>query len=166
MKSAVRTAAGIVRRAVAADAPAACEVVRRSIAELCVDDHRGDESELAAWLVDKTPEHFESWILSDRHVALAAERNGVVVGFALLDLTGVVALLYVSPDARFSGVSRSLLTALEREARAAGIVELRLESTRTARRFYEAAGYSSSRGSTRVCGATSCYPMSRNLAAG
>jgi hypothetical protein len=37
------------------DAPAACDVLRRSISELCVADHGNDPTILARWLSNKTP---------------------------------------------------------------------------------------------------------------
>ena len=153
----------VTRRAVKSDATAACEVVRRSVVELCVADHRGDSKTLAAWLANKTTAQFENWIASDRHVALAAEREGAVVGFALMSLSGVIELLYVSPDARFSGVSKALLSALEAEAAGAGIRETQLESTVTALRFYTGAGYSRAGDATRGLCATRCYPLSRHI---
>jgi hypothetical protein len=45
-----------VRDAVREDAPAACEVIRRSISELCEADHRNDPEILKRWLANKTPE--------------------------------------------------------------------------------------------------------------
>ena len=153
----------VTRRAVKSDAAAACEVVRRSVVELCVADHRGDCKTLAAWLANKTTAHFEDWIASERHVASAAERQGAVVGFGLMNLSGVIELLYVSPDARFSGVSKALLSALEAEAVGAGIRETQLESTITALRFYASAGYSRAGDATRGSCAASCYPLSRHI---
>jgi hypothetical protein len=50
-----------IRDAVPEDAVAACEVMRRSIAELYVADHHNDPAILERWL-DKTPEIFKSWI--------------------------------------------------------------------------------------------------------
>lgn len=154
------------RRAVKSDAAAACEVVRRSVVELCAADHRGDGETLAEWLDNKTTVNFEDWIASDRHVALVAEREGAIVGFGLMNLSGVIALLYVSPDARFSGVSKALLSALEEEALAAGIRKTKLESSITALRFYRSAGYSLERDSTHGFGLTSCYPMYRQIGRG
>jgi GNAT superfamily N-acetyltransferase len=153
------------RRAVLSDAAAACEVVRRSIVELCYDDHRGDEDTLASWLANKTPARFEQWIGSGEHVALVAERNNEVVGFALLNLKGSIALLYVSPGARFSGISKALLGAVEQAATASGISELRLESTVTARRFYSRCGYSLAGPPGKGFGISRCYPMSRQIGA-
>lgn len=152
-----------IRKAVATDASAACEVVRRSIEELCVADHRGDPATLSAWLESKTPANSERWIQSERHVAVAADRDAELVGFGLLNLDGYIALLYVAPEARFKGVSKSILGLLEREALAAGIQELKVESSKTALRFYRSAGYTSTGGCVPGFGVTSCYPMSRQL---
>jgi hypothetical protein len=49
-----------IRNAVPEDAAAACEVMRRSIAELCVADHRNDPAILERWLANKTPDIFKS----------------------------------------------------------------------------------------------------------
>ena len=152
------------RRAVLSDADAACEVVRRSIVDLCEADHHGDSETLAKWLANKTPANFERWIASEDHIALAAEIDGVLVGFGLLNLQGKIALLYVAPNARFRGVSKSLLASLEKEAIAAGIRELSLESSLTALPFYSRLGYTPSRSTAAGCGATACYPMSRQIA--
>lgn len=154
-----------IRRAVLSDAAAACAVVRRSITELCYDDHRGDPTSLASWLANKTPNNFERWIGSSEHVALVAERDNELVGFALLSLGGSIVLLYVSPDARFTGVSKLLLSGLERAAIAANIKELKLESSATALRFYEGRGYASTGPPFKAFGSTMGYPMSRQMSA-
>ena len=154
-----------VRRAVLSDAAAACEVVRSSIVDLCQADHHGDSDTLAKWLANKTPAHFERWIVSEENIALAAEIDGALVGFALLNLQGKIALLYVAPNARFRGVSKSLLASLEKEAIAVGIRELGLESTATALPFYSGRGYASSGPPTAGFGVTICYPMSRQISA-
>jgi GNAT superfamily N-acetyltransferase len=49
---------------------------------------------------------------------------------------GEIVLNYVSPGARFRGVSSALLEALERRAMAWGHQKCTLQSTETARRFY------------------------------
>src|SRR3979409_2171265 len=46
-----------VRDAVPEDAAAACQVVRRSIAALCLADHRNDPEIMGRWLGNKTPEY-------------------------------------------------------------------------------------------------------------
>ena len=50
--------------------------------------------------------------------------------------TGEITLNYVSPDARFRGVSKTLLGALEVRAADRGNAQCTLASTETARRFY------------------------------
>ena len=40
----------------------ACDVLRRSIVELCVADHRNDPKILAQWLANKRPCIVASWV--------------------------------------------------------------------------------------------------------
>src|ERR1700680_3966189 len=54
-----------IRDAVPEDAAAACQAMRRSIAELCAADHRNDPVILERWLSNRTPEIFKSWIRPD-----------------------------------------------------------------------------------------------------
>ena len=123
------------------DAPAACEVMRRSIAELCVADHRNDSAVLALWLRNKTPQIFLSWIAAPRNCVLLAVEGATILGVGAVTDTGEITLNYVSPDARFRGVSRALLGALELRAVEHGNVRCSLTSTATARPFYRTNGY-------------------------
>src|SRR5437879_42061 len=93
-----------IRDAVAADAPEACEVLRRSVIELCTLDHHNDQAILEAWLANKTPEIVSSWIARpDNSVLLAVEGDSVLSVGAVSD-AGEILLNYVSPEARFRGV--------------------------------------------------------------
>ena len=152
-----------IRRAERADAPGACEAVRCSIAELCTEDHGGDEASLAAWLSNKTVQNVTSWISSPRNIAAVAEASAGIIGFGLLSQPGTLALLYVSPAARFHGVSKGLLTFLEDEARQLGMREIRLESTATARRFYLSRGFSPFGEPSPAFGAILAYPMRKDI---
>jgi GNAT superfamily N-acetyltransferase len=154
----------VIRRAIPADTVATCELVRRSITELCVADHRRDESTIAAWLSNKTLDNFASWISSPRHVALVAEEARAIVGFALLNRAGTIALLYVAPEFRFSGVSKAMLASLEEHAIAFGITELRLESSATASSFYRERGYLRAGDTVQGVGVTRAFPLSKRLA--
>jgi GNAT superfamily N-acetyltransferase len=108
-----------IRAAVAADALAACEVLRRSIAELCVVDHDNDPEILGRWLANKTPEIIASWIArSDNSVLVAVEGDTILAVGSVTD-GGEITLCYISPDARFRGISRALLGALENPRRRA-----------------------------------------------
>jgi len=128
-----------VRRATEADAAQACDVLRRSIAELCYLDHRGDEALLARWLSNKTAENLRRWI-SESHF-FVAEEDGRLLGCAAMNGGGKITLNYVAPEARFRGVSKALVAALEAAAKKLGLAECRLESTQTALRFYRRLGY-------------------------
>jgi predicted GNAT family acetyltransferase len=155
-----------IRKARAADAAAACAVLRRSIVELCAADHRNDPAFLQGWLANKTPENVAAWISDPGNVVYVAVDGNAVAGVASMTKAGMITLNYVSPDARFKGVSKALLAALERKAVELGLTQCRLESTKTARRFYEAAGYREQDGVAGGCGAIaagSCRPMVKAL---
>ena len=154
-----------IRNAVAADAPAACQVIRRSIVELCVADHRNDHAILARWLSNKTPEIFLSWLALPANSMLVAVEGGRIIGVGCVTAAGEITLNYVSPDARFRGVSRAVLHALEARALERGNVRCTLASTETARRFYQSAGYTQLGPVDRKFGMESGYPMAKALTA-
>ena len=88
-----------IRDALPIDAPAACEVLRRSITELCVADRRKDPTILQRWLSNKTPEIVASWVgKSGNSVLVAVGEGGVLSSGAVTD-AGEITLNYVSPDA-------------------------------------------------------------------
>ena len=130
-----------LRRASISDAEAACVVHRRSIMELCEADHRGDPAILEAWLASKTPENYRHWIeRPDNNLLVAAEGDAILAVGCVTD-AGEITVNYVSPDARFRGVSKAMLAALEATARERGAEICTLFSTETARGFYLSAGY-------------------------
>jgi GNAT superfamily N-acetyltransferase len=152
-----------VRAARHEDAEQACDVVKRSITELCEADHRGDALTLAQWLSNKTPDNMRRWI--DQHCTFVATDGAAIVGVAVLKHTGEIILNYVSPDARFRGVSKALIARLEARARELGIETLTLQSSATAIRFYFAAGYRSLGPPTPGFGVTFCHPMAKGFRA-
>jgi GNAT superfamily N-acetyltransferase len=152
-----------IRDAVADDAPAACQVLRRSITELCVADHANDPKILARWLSNKTPEILTSWIAQPGNSLLVAVEGGSILAVGSVTDHGEITLNYVSPDARFRGVSRALLGALEARAIERCNVRCTLSSSKTARRFYLSAGYSEDGPPVRQFG-TLGYLMSKHLA--
>ena len=152
-----------IRGARAADAPAVTELVRRSITQLCGADHRDDPALLDGWLSNKTVENVTAWIDSPRNYTLVAEIDAVAAGVAVLTVEGEVLLNYVDPAARFRGVSTALLAALEERARSLGLETVRLDSTLTARRFYEERGYRVHGEGKCAFGAIPCRPMIKQL---
>ena len=131
----------MVRDAVAEDVSEICEVLKRSILELCVADHRDDPVILARWLRNKTPESVASWIALPANSMLVAVEGAVIHGVGLVTDVGEINLNYVAPEARFQGVSREVMQALEVRARQRGNTRCTLTSTETARRFYLSGGY-------------------------
>jgi GNAT superfamily N-acetyltransferase len=151
----------LVREACMEDADEACRVVRRSIIELCHADHQGDVHTLDLWLANKTAENMCRWI-KQAHVFVATEGNALL-GIGAISSSGEIMLDYVSPEARFRGVSKAILTRLEARAAELAVERVVLESTATARRFYIAAGYLENGSPTKGFGKTFGYPMAKQL---
>ena len=152
-----------IRDALPDDAPAACAVLRRSISELCIADHRNDPVILGRWLANKTPDIVASWIANPQNSVLVAIEAGNILAVGAVTDAGEITLNYVSPDARFRGVSRALLRGLEARARERGNSQCTLVSTDTALRFYLAAGYSLTGKPQGKFGTPSSHPMMRRL---
>lgn len=131
-----------IRKAAPGDAGPASQVLRRSISELCVRDHENDPAILQSWLANKTPEKFREWAEAvDDFCCVAVGDDGAILGVAYLARSGEIRLNYVSPDARFRGVSGALVAAIEAEAMRWGLTRLFLKSTATAHRFYLERGF-------------------------
>ena len=131
-----------VRKARPGDADEAVLVLRRSITELCQADHGDDPERLAGWLANKQPEIFLGWLAEAENTVLVAEdEQGRLLGVGSCHSTGHISLNYVSPDARFIGVSTAMVAALEAALIDKGCAQSQLVSTRTAHAFYLAQGY-------------------------
>lgn len=146
------------RAAVAADADAVCTVLRLAILETCVDDHRHEPAILDAWLGNKQPSQVAAWMavpanymvvaemaLPDQpHAAAAAGSVGAgvgIVGVALINQAGKLALCHVLPQAQRHGVGTALLRAAEAKAREWGVGTVRIDGTRNSQAFYARFGY-------------------------
>jgi GNAT superfamily N-acetyltransferase len=152
-----------IRDAVPEDAPAACEVMRRSISELCSADHLNDPVILGRWLSNKTPEIVTSWIVQPGNSVFVAVESGTILAVGSVTDGGEITLNYVSPDARFRGASRALLATLETRAQERGNQRCTLLSTETAHRFYRSAGYLDDGPPQGKFGTAESYPMSKQL---
>jgi GNAT superfamily N-acetyltransferase len=153
-----------IRAACTEEAEQACAVIRRSIKELCHADHQGDAPTLSLWLANKTAENMRLWI-AQTYVFVAAEQ-GQMLGVGAMNGSGEITLNYVFPDARFRGISKGLLQRLELQATDLGIQRITLQSSLTALRLYESAGYRRSGPPTKGFGITFCHPMIKNLQSG
>lgn len=130
-----------IRIATATDAFAACDVLRRSIAECCIRDHQNDPAVLDAWLGNKTPQMVACWFTSATNFSLVAIEAGAVIGVALLTRAGKLALCYLLPEARGRGIGQALLARIEAQAGDWGVKALQLHSTATGEGFYVRHGY-------------------------
>jgi GNAT superfamily N-acetyltransferase len=152
-----------IRDATLADADAACEVLRQSIVQLCDADHRNDAELLKQWLSNKKPEIIAAWATQAGNSLLVAVNAGTVLGVGSVTDTGEITLNYVSPTARFSGVSRAMLRALEIRAAQRGNTTCTLFSTETAHRFYQNSGYADAGSPSEKFGTDAGYPMFKKL---
>ena len=130
-----------IRPAVAADADAACALVRASIIGLCKADHFGDALTLEGWLANKTPSNLGYWFTAPGMNGFIAERDGAMIGVGAVRDDGEIVLAYVSPLARFQGVTKALVARMEAVAREKLADRMSLTTTETARKFFEARGY-------------------------
>ena len=130
-----------IRPALPDEAEAAIDLVRRSITQLCVEDHQNDAMTLEGWLVNKSAKNMRAWIETPGCFAFVAEREGELVGVGVYTGAGDLLLLYVAPEARFSGISSALLAHMEDSARALRLPSLHVSASRAARRFFLERGY-------------------------
>ena len=152
-----------MRQAVSEDAEAAIKVVRLSIEQLCTADHRNDSEILATWLANKTPQAFLSWLSNADNFCVVAESDGHLLGVGLLHRSGELRLLYLAPGAQRQGVGSRINSALEEQAKQWGLRKLRLESTASARAFYEAQCYRSAGAAKVSFGVLQSYPYEKEL---
>ncbi|UYN98735.1 MAG: GNAT family N-acetyltransferase [Devosia sp.] len=152
----------LIRRAEPADVPAMSAVLIAAITELCAADHGSDPEKLAAWTRNKSMEGVAAMLANTDLIMLVAERAGSVVAVGAATRSGDIALNYVAPRARFTGVSKALLAQLESELAGLGLGEARLESTATARQFYADHGWIAD-GPQAVGRKVNGFPMRKRL---
>jgi len=135
-----------VRLAKEDDARDAVALLKQSIIELCVEDHKNDENTISDWVRNKTVETWVSWVRNPAAMVYVCVSERDIVGVCMMNNGGEILLNYVHPEMRFQGVSKNMLNAMEADAFRLGLRSCTLESTRTAKSFYEAHGYSSEAG--------------------
>ena len=113
-----------IRDATPADTHQIVTCLRRSITELCAEDHHNDPAILDRWLENKTAEQVEKWLSNTGWSMLVAVEQGKVISVGFVSHGGDIAMNYVLPDARFQGVSRAMVRAMEARARSHGAERL------------------------------------------
>jgi GNAT superfamily N-acetyltransferase len=148
-----------IRQARPSDATDACDLLRRSIEHGCERDHGGRPEILEAWLGNKTPQNVLGWFSSPSNYAVVAEMGDgegrALVGLALVNQAGKLALCYVRPDQVKTGVGRLLLDAIEAQARAWNISKLHMHAPSSSSAFFERLGYINA-GKDKACFGMEC----------
>jgi GNAT superfamily N-acetyltransferase len=152
-----------VRTATAEDAEEAVFVLRESIRKLCYADHGDDETTLEPWLRNKTIDDFGRWLSSPDSSIVVARVDGHVRGVGSVHASGQVRLCYVQPGFERLGIGRAILSDLEDRALRWGVVRLRVNSSLTARGFYERHGYARDGDPVAGFGVSKGYPYAKRL---
>jgi GNAT superfamily N-acetyltransferase len=118
---------------------------------------------LNAWLSNKKPEIVAGWARQPGNSLLLATEGDAILAVGSVTDAGEITLNYIAPEARFRGVSRALLKALESRAVERGNGRCTLTSTETAHRFYRSAGYVDDGTPRSNFGTSSGYRMSKRL---
>jgi putative acetyltransferase len=132
-----------------ADAPVLAAIYQASIDELTGEDY--SPAQQAAWAAQADDEEEFAQRLA-RGLTLVATVAGAPVGFATLQGTDHIDLLYVHPSAAGQGVAALLVDALEKLAQARGAARLDADVSDTARGFFERRGFTAERRNTVALG--------------
>ena len=127
------------------DLDATIDTFRRAVHEIAAAAYSPEE--LQAWAPEEAD--YSEW---ERRMDISQgwtfEINGKLGGFITTDAPGHIDLLYVHPDYQRMGVATALLELLVADAGSRGITDLHTEASRTARPFFEQAGFSVVRAQT------------------
>jgi len=127
-----------LRPYLAEDASTVAQIFQASIAELTGDDYSEAQQEAWASVADGAAD-FAAKL--GGQLTLIATHDGEAVGFASLAGKDKIDMLYVHPDAAGQGAGATLADALEKLAAARGAEKLTVDSSDTARGFFEKRGY-------------------------
>jgi putative acetyltransferase len=121
-----------------ADVPLLREIFRDSIEALTEDDYTEAQQEAWASVADDEAEFGKKLA---GQLTLIATLEGSPVGFASLAGKDKIDMLYVHPAAAGQGAASMLVDALEKLAGARGTAKLMVDSSDSARGFFEKRGY-------------------------
>lgn len=120
------------------DLDATVSLFQRSVHEIASRDY--SPAEVSAW-APEAPD-LKAWARRlETGGVFVCERDDRLVGFARIDDSGYIDLLYVHPEAERHGIARALLGHVISWAAHRGIRNLRSEVSLTARSFFEAGGF-------------------------
>lgn len=138
----------------------ACQVLIRSIKEVCVADHNNDPKVLQEWLSNKTDDDVKKWINDNNNYSIVAiNKQGKVIGFSMISMNGEILLNYLLPEYLFKGIGKMMLNNLELFAKKSGLNKIMTMSTKTALEFYKKHGFIEDTTNTN-----SCIPLVKKIA--
>lgn len=98
------------------------------------------EEQIRAWASTYNNEH--GWIRRmEEQYFYVALLQGKITGFASLDNSGYLDLIYVDKDRQREGIGSALLAQLEKTANELELAEINVQSSITAKPFFEARGF-------------------------
>ncbi|QBQ17559.1 GNAT family N-acetyltransferase [Acinetobacter haemolyticus] len=116
------------------DSKAILNVIKQSI-ESCSLDHDNNQNVIVEWLSNKTEENIINWI--NNSYSYVYKKDNKIVGFILMSKGGVILLNYVLPDYQGDGIGSAMVDFIISLSSSYQIDKIKLESTLTARKFYE-----------------------------
>ncbi|MCU4377756.1 GNAT family N-acetyltransferase [Acinetobacter haemolyticus] len=116
------------------DSKAILNVIQQSI-ESCSLDHDNNQNVIDEWLSNKTEENIINWI--NNSYSYVYKKDNKIVGFILMSKGGVILLNYVLPDYQGDGIGSAMVDFIISLSSSYQIDKIKLESTLTARKFYE-----------------------------
>lgn len=120
------------------DLDAVVSLFQRSVHEIASRDY--SPAQISAWAPER-PDR-EAWARRlETGGVFVFERNGKITGFARIDSTGCLDLLYVHPEVQRQGIARALFDRVLSWAASRGICHLHCEVSVTAWPFFESVGF-------------------------
>ncbi|KEQ16902.1 GNAT family N-acetyltransferase [Endozoicomonas numazuensis] len=151
-----------IRKAQRSDAQRAFELRTLAIRSEC-KGHYSDEA-LTMWTDGKASEQFMDTVEQKFHVVML---EGEVAGTGMINTeNGMVDAIFVDTQFMGKGVARKMMTHLEQIARAAGLSQMKLDSTLNAAAFYRRCGFVGDKVSTYHSPRglqLDCIPMAKSL---
>jgi putative acetyltransferase len=128
----------MVREYRRSDLEAVVSLFQRSVHEIASRDY--SPRQISAW-APEFPDRQEWARRMKTGGVFVYERNDEIAGFARIDATGCLDLLYVHPEFQRQGVARALFDRVTSWAVSRGICHLHSEVSITARPFFESVGF-------------------------
>jgi GNAT superfamily N-acetyltransferase len=128
----------LIRKATAVDAQSIFDIRILAINNQCSGHYAADD--LARWTAGVMSPQFVQMVEDRAYIATIGDQ---VVASGMIDLdSGQVDAVFVSPKLMGQGLGRAMMLHLEFLARAAGLAQLKLDSTLNAAAFYRSLGFS------------------------